>query len=132
MHPVMIDMAAVYQGIIITLASALLVFFARQISKNINERLEKTHRQDEEIINTLHVLKKSLLTDLTEKFVRFSDFYINTDQITNSELTQLRELYTAGAEIGMNHDSKARLEKCEALPRVPVRTKYNQYYTKKG
>lgn len=130
--PIVLDMAAIYQGLIITLASALVVYFARQISKTVSEKFEQARKQDEETRRTLKVVQKSLRVDITEKFERFSDFYINTDQITNSEYTQLQELYTAGAEVGMNHDSLSRLKRCEALPRVPVRTKFNPYYTNRA
>lgn len=39
--PIVLDMAAIYQGLIITLASALVVYFARQISKTVSENLSR-------------------------------------------------------------------------------------------
>lgn len=126
--PIVLDMAAIYQGLIITLASALVVYFARQISKTVKEKLEKDRREDEELRDTVMALKNAMCVDLVDKFERFSSFYLETGEITNEELDRLQDILTVGEPLGMNHNSRQRLKDCQNLKRVKVRTKRNPYY----
>lgn len=60
---------------------------------------------------------------------RFSEFYIQTNQITLRELKNLEHIYNAYHALGGNGTGTELYERCKELPIVEKRTKYNPYYT---
>ena len=59
---------------------------------------------------------------------RFSEFYIQTNQITLRELKNLEHIYNAYHALGGNGTGTELFERCKELPIVEKRTKYNPYY----
>lgn len=66
-----------------------------------------------------------------DKLYRFCEFYISTNQITVKELENLRHIYEGYRAVGGNGTAKELYERCQDLPIVESRTKYNPYYTER-
>ena len=64
-----------------------------------------------------------------DKLYRFSEFYIQTNQITLTELKNLEHIYNGYHALGGNGTGTELYERCKELPIVEKRTKYNPYYT---
>lgn len=66
-----------------------------------------------------------------DKLYRFCEFYISTNEITVKELENLRHIYEGYTAVGGNGTAKELYERCQNLPIVESRTKYNPYYTER-
>ena len=113
----MVNMAEIYQGIIITLASAILIFIARQIYATINSKLD-----------LIDGISQATFAMNKDKLFRFCRFYISTKQITLEEKEELRPIYDAYKAQGGNHVGDDLFRQVMALPVVEKRTVYNPYY----
>lgn len=120
MHPDTIDMAAIYQGIIITLASGILIAIVKQILKTVKAQVESI----EGITKATYVINR-------DKLFRFSRFYIETNQITLEEKEDLRLIYDAYKGLGGNHAGDDLFRQAMALPTVSERTEFNPYYAER-
>lgn len=79
----------------------------------------------------IHGIVLSVKAQGHDKLYRFCEFYISTNQITVKELENLRHIYEGYRAVGGNGTAKELYERCQDLPIVEVRTKYNPYYTER-
>lgn len=79
----------------------------------------------------IHGIVLSVKAQGHDKLYRFCEFYISTNQITVKELENLRHIYEGYRAVGGNGTAKELYERCQDLPIVDSRTKYNPYYTER-
>lgn len=66
-----------------------------------------------------------------DRLFRYSQFYIETNQITFDEMETLTEIYQGYHGLGGNGTGTEIYEKCKKLPVVKTRTKWNPYYVER-
>mgnify|MGYP007066597172 CR=1 FL=1 len=66
-----------------------------------------------------------------DQLYRQGEFYILTGEITVNELKNLEYLYGGYHALGGNGTGTELYEKCQELPVVDRRTKWNPYYTQR-
>lgn len=121
MGPMGVNMVAVYQGVIITLASTILIWIARMIYKLVKDKVE-----------ALDGISQATFVMNRDKLFRFCRFYISTKQITLEEKEDLIPIYDAYKAQGGNHVGDDLFRQAMALPVVEKRTVFNPYYANRA
>lgn len=80
------------------------------------------------LVHRLKGLFAAVRADSRDKIMRFGKFYILTNQITAEELESLGEIYDGYHALGGNGTVTEIYSRCQKLPMVPERTKWNPYY----